>query len=108
MDQHQLDTLFLVCFLGVSASTRFRRHESGVNITVKNTTVVNDVDYLFSDLLHVSAHVRPSSGTLKVNYSKYTVFNIMRLTSVKIVSDVPRPSSGGSAHILFGLITGVG
>jgi hypothetical protein len=49
----------------------------GVNITVKNTTVVNGVDYLFSGLLHVSAHVTPSSGTLEVNYTKYTAFNIM-------------------------------
>jgi hypothetical protein len=30
----------------------------------QNTTVVKDVVYLFTDLLHVSAHVRPSSGAL--------------------------------------------
>jgi hypothetical protein len=57
------------------------RNSCGVNITVKNTTVVNDVDYLFFDLLHVSVHVRPSSGTLEVNYTKHTAFNSMRLTS---------------------------
>jgi hypothetical protein len=48
----------------------------------KNTTAVNDVDYLFTDLLHVSAHVRPSSGTLEVNYTKYTAFKIISLYSI--------------------------
>jgi hypothetical protein len=31
----------------------------------QNTTVVKDVVYLFADVLHVSAHVRPSSGALE-------------------------------------------
>jgi hypothetical protein len=31
----------------------------------QNTIVVKDAVYLFTDLLHISAHVRPSSGTLE-------------------------------------------